>query len=81
MLCVILVLVFQSCLIVYDILKLAPLENCDLDVHFADSSMKKPLGKIDDVLIMVNNNLVPVDFVVLDIECNPSCPIVLEGLF
>ena len=67
--------------IVYDILKLAPLENCDLDVHFADSSMKKPLGKVDDVLIMVNNNLVPVDFVVMDIECNPSCPIVLGRPF
>ena len=53
--------------IIYDILKLAPLETCDLDVHFVDSSMKKPLGKVDDVLIMVNNNLVPVDFVVLDI--------------
>ena len=67
--------------IVYDILKLAPLENCDLDVHFADSSMKKSLGKVDDVLIMVNNNLVPVEFVVLDIECNPSCPIVLGRPF
>ena len=68
MLCVILVLAFQLCLkIVYDILKLAPLENYDLDVHFANSSTKKPLGKIDDVLIMVNNNLVPVDFVVMDI--------------
>ena len=67
--------------IVYDILKLAPLENCDLDVHFVDSSMKKPLGKVDDVLIMVNNNLVPVDFVVMDIECNPSCPIVLGRPF
>ena len=43
--------------------------------------MKKSLGKVDDVFIMVNNNLVPVDFVVLDIECNPSCPIVLGRLF
>ena len=30
---------------------------------------------------MVNNNLVPVDFVVLDIECNASCPIVLGRPF
>jgi len=65
----------------YDILDLAPLEKCYLDVHFADSSMKKPLGRVDNVLIMVNNNLVPVDFVVLDIECNPSCPIVLGRPF
>ena len=43
--------------------------------------MKKPLGKVDDVLIMVNNNLVPFYFVVLYMECNPSCPIVLERPF
>src|SRR6185369_9947038 len=61
----------------YDMLDLAPLENCYLDVHLANSTIKKPLGRIDDVLIMVNNNYVPVDFIVLDIECNPSCPIVL----
>ena len=30
---------------------------------------------------MVNNNLFPIDFVVLYIECNPSCPIVLERPF
>ena len=30
---------------------------------------------------MVNNNLVPVDFVVMDIECNASCPIVLGRPF
>jgi hypothetical protein len=30
---------------------------------------------------MVNNNLVPVDFLVLDIECNASCPIILGRHF
>ena len=60
----------------YDMLDLAPLENCYLDVHLANSTIKKLLGRIDDVLIMVNNNYVPIDFIVLDIECNPSCPIV-----
>ena len=30
---------------------------------------------------MVNNNLLPVDLVVLDIECNPSCLIVLGRSF
>ena len=43
--------------------------------------MKKPLERVDNVLIMVNNNLVPVDFVVLDIECNSSYPIVLGRPF
>ena len=67
--------------IVYDILKLAPLENCHLDVHFVDSSMKKPLGKVDDVLIMVNNNLVPVDFVVWTLNAILLVLLFWEGLF
>jgi hypothetical protein len=49
---------------IYDMLGLPPLENCCLDVPLADVAKKKPLGRINDVLIMVNNNLVPVDFLV-----------------
>jgi hypothetical protein len=60
---------------------LPPLENCYLDVPLADVAKKKPLGRIYYVLIMVNNNLVPVDFLVLDIECNASCPIILGRPF
>ncbi|KAK1607049.1 hypothetical protein QYE76_030722 [Lolium multiflorum] len=65
----------------YDMLDLPPLKNCYLDVNLADNSIKRPLGRIDNVHITVNNNLVPVDFVVLDIECNASCPIVLGRPF
>ena len=55
---------------IYDMLDLPPLEQCYLDVHSFDTARKKPLGRVNDVLIMVNNNLVLVYFVVLDIECN-----------
>ena len=48
----------------YDMLDLPPLEPCHLDVHLADNAKKKTLGRIDDVLIMVNNNLFPIDFVI-----------------
>jgi hypothetical protein len=47
---------------IYDMLDLPPLENCYLDVHLVDFAKKKPLGRINDFLIMVNNNLVPIDF-------------------
>ena len=57
------------------------MEQCYLDVFLVDNAMKKPLERVDDVQIMVNNNCVPVDFVVLDIECNASCPIVLGRPF
>jgi hypothetical protein len=66
---------------VFDMLDLPPLEKCYLDVLLVDVAAKKPLGRVDNVLMQVNNNYVPVDFVFLDIECNASCPIILERPF
>ena len=39
------------------------------------------MGKIDDVIIIVNDNYVPVDFTIMDIQCEPSCPIILGHPF
>ena len=61
----------------YDMLELKPFDPCSFGVRLVDSSVKKPLGKIDDVLIIVNDNYVPVDFTIMDTECEPSCPIIL----
>src|SRR3954470_20162234 len=61
----------------YDMLDLKPFDPCSFGVRLVDSSVKKPLGKIDDVLIIVNDNYVSVDFTIMDIECEPSCPIIL----
>jgi hypothetical protein len=66
---------------IYDMLDLPPLEKCHYDVPIADVAKKKPLGRINDVLIMVNNNLVPIDFLIMDVECNASCPIILGRPF
>jgi hypothetical protein len=66
---------------IYDMFDLPPLEKCYFDVPLADVAKKKPLGRINDVLIMVNNNLVPVDFLVMDVEYNASCPIILRRPF
>src|SRR6266516_3897162 len=46
-----------------------------------DSTIKKPMGRINDVIILANRNYVPIDFIVLDIDCNPSCPIILGRPF
>src|SRR3954468_23803025 len=62
---------------IFDMFELKPFELCSFGVRLVDSSVKKPLGKIDDVLIIVNDNYVPVDFIVMDIECEPLCPIIL----
>ena len=39
------------------------------------------MGRINDVLIHENRNYVPINFIVLDIDCNPSCPIILGRSF
>src|ERR1041385_4201485 len=65
----------------YDMLELKPFDPCSFGVRLFDSSVKKPLGKIEDVLIIVNENYVPVDFTIMDIECEPSCPIIFGRPF
>ena len=65
----------------YDILDLEPLEDCPLNVYYLDYTLNKPMEKIDDVLIMFNGNHVPIDFIIMDIECKLSCPIVLGRPF
>ena len=39
------------------------------------------MGIINDVLVLANRNYVPIDFIVLDIDCNLSCPIILGRPF
>ena len=56
-------------------------DDCSLNLHLADSTIKKPMGMINDVLIVANMNYVSVDFIVLDIDCNLSCPIILGRPF
>src|SRR3954470_13463091 len=65
----------------HDMLELKPFDPCSFGVRLVDSSIKKPSGKIDVVLIIVNDNYVPVDFTNMDIECEHSCPIILGRPF
>ena len=39
-----------------DVLGLTNLEECSLNLHLADSTIKKPMGRINDVLILANRN-------------------------
>lgn len=64
-----------------DVLGLTDIEECSFNLHLADSTIKKPMGRINGVLILANRNYVPIDFIVLDIDCNPSCPIILGRPF
>src|SRR3954466_5911597 len=62
-------------------LDLPPLEDCYLDVPLNDNAKKKLMGSVNYVLIMINNAYVPVDFYVLDVEYDASCPITLVRPF
>src|SRR3989337_4562531 len=64
-----------------DVLGFINIDECSLNLHLADSTIKNPLERINDVLILANRNYVPVDFIVLDIDCNPFCPIILGRPF
>ena len=64
-----------------DALGLTDIKECSLNLHLADSTIKMPMGRINDVLILANRNYVPIDFIVLGIDCNPSCPIILGRPF
>lgn len=55
--------------------------DCSLSIHLEDSTIKKPLERIDDIPITSNRNYVPIEFIVMDIECNPSCPTILGRPF
>ena len=64
-----------------DVLGLTNLEECSLNLHLADSTIKKPMGRINDVLILANRNYVPIYFIVVYIYCNLSCLIILGRPF
>ena len=65
----------------YDMLDWKPYDPCSFGVRLVDTSIKKPLGRIGDVLIIFNDNYVPVDFLIMDIEFDPSYPIILGHPF
>ena len=48
-----------------------------MGVRLVESYIKKSISGIDDILIVLNDNYVPIYFLILDIECDPSCPIIL----
>ena len=64
-----------------DVLGLTDLESCSLNLHLVNSTIKKLMRRTNDVIILANRNYVPIDFIVLDIDCNLSCPIILGRPF
>ena len=64
-----------------DVLGFREFDDCSLNLHLVDYTIKKPMGRINDILNVANRNYVPIDFIVLDIDCNPTYPIILGRPF
>ena len=47
-----------------DVLGFREFDGCSLNLHLADSTIKKPMGRINDFIIVANRNYVPVDIIV-----------------
>ncbi|XP_074572693.1 uncharacterized protein LOC141829175 [Curcuma longa] len=50
-------------------------------IQLADHSCRYPMGIVEDVPVEVEGFTIPTDFVVLDLEEDPSIPIILERPF
>jgi hypothetical protein len=53
---------------VYLQLGLGELKPTSVTLQFADHSVRKPRGVVEDVLVKIENFYYPVDFIILDIE-------------
>ena len=55
--------------------------NINMSLMLVDHSIKKPFGVIEDVLIKVDKIIFPVDFVILDLDQDRNCPLILGRPF
>eukprot|EP00257_Ricinus_communis_P022004 XP_015581612.1 uncharacterized protein LOC107262148 [Ricinus communis] len=56
----------------YERLGLEELKPTTMSLQFADRTMKYPRGIVEDLLVQVGKLIIPVDFVVLDMENTPK---------
>ncbi|XP_071940000.1 uncharacterized protein [Coffea arabica] len=62
-------------------LGLHELKRTNITLQLADRSIRYPLGVLENVLIKVQKFIIPVDFVILDMEEDISMPIILGRPF
>jgi hypothetical protein len=69
---------------VYETLGLGELQPTSITLQLADRSIKRPRGILEDVLVKVDQFILPADFIVLDMEESPMplpLPIILGRPF
>ena len=58
-------------------LGLEDLRPTRMTLQLADRSMRKPRGVVEDVLTKVDKLIIPVDFVILDVDDDVEVPLIL----
>ncbi|XP_074347674.1 uncharacterized protein LOC141686545 [Apium graveolens] len=66
---------------IYKRLGLGELKKTRISLHLADSSIKYPLGVLEDVLVKVKRFVISCDFVVLEMNEDADIPIILGRPF
>ncbi|XP_021861989.2 uncharacterized protein [Spinacia oleracea] len=66
---------------VFTKLEIGDLVPTNITLQLADRSVKYPIGKVEDVPLRVGKFIIPVDFVVLDIDEDAHVPIILGRSF
>ncbi|CAH9111996.1 unnamed protein product [Cuscuta europaea] len=65
----------------YEKLALGPLKSTRMCIQLADRSVKYPKGIVEDVLFKVDKFIIPVDFVILDMDQDREVPLILGRPF
>jgi hypothetical protein len=67
--------------VTYDEILGGPLDLIDFRMQMADQSSRKPVGIARDILVRVQDQYAPTDFVILDMGPNREVPLHLGRLF
>ncbi|XP_009767126.2 uncharacterized protein LOC107800292 [Nicotiana tabacum] len=61
--------------------KLGVIKSILVSVQLADQTTIFPEGIIEDILVQVDNFVIPIDFIIVDIEVNKEVPLISGRLF
>ncbi|XP_050897258.1 uncharacterized protein LOC127104087 [Lathyrus oleraceus] len=66
---------------IYKKLGIGDVQDTRMTLQFADHSVKKPYGIVEDVLVKIDKFVFPVDFVILKMPEDEEIPLILGRLF
>ena len=57
------------------------IKSIQITLKLADGSLVKPVGMLEDVLVLVDKFIIPTDFIVVDMNPDEDVPIILGRPF